>query len=114
MNKEYEKIFEEISNMGARGLALVSRDGMVHYSDLPGNVHEETFGIMVATLVGAAKTANTELDMSSPSKIIIDSVEGRVVTSSIGKDHIITVVVGQDYELAPLFKYLDEVTKNED
>ncbi len=111
MDEEYEKIFKELSKKGVYGSALISREGMILYSDLPASVHEETFGIMVATMVGAGKTANSELDRSSPSKIIVDSKDGRIVTVSVGRNKIISVVVDSTYQLAPLFKYLNEVVE---
>jgi len=112
LNKEYEDIFSELNRHGVLGAALVSREGMVQYSDLPVGVHQETFGIMVATMVGAAKAANSELDRSTPSKVIVDSPEGRVVVVTAGPKNILSVVVDSTFELAPLFKYLNKAVSN--
>ncbi len=106
--EEYEKMFRELSGMGVSGVALIGRDGMIQYSELPVGVHEETFGIMMATIVGAAKTANMELSMGSPKKIVIDSPDGVIVTSAAGKKNIITIVVGPGHALEPIFEYLDD------
>ncbi|HEV2230980.1 MAG TPA: hypothetical protein VGS18_02195, partial [Thermoplasmata archaeon] len=38
--------------------ALISRDGLVLYADVPAGVYTETFAIMCATILGAAATAN--------------------------------------------------------
>jgi predicted regulator of Ras-like GTPase activity (Roadblock/LC7/MglB family) len=46
---------------GAIAAALVSRDGMAPYADLPSGGYAETFAIMGATIVGAAATTAFEL-----------------------------------------------------
>ncbi len=112
MDEEYERIFTKLKEKGVYGVALVSREGMVMYSDLPSSVHEETFGIMVATMVGAGKTANSELNRSPISKIIVDSPEGRIIATSPRKKDIIAVVVDSTFKLAPLFNYLSTAVKN--
>ena len=58
------------TRIGGKAAALVSRDWSVLFADLPTGVYTETFAIMCATILGAAATANSELNLAPPERII--------------------------------------------
>ncbi|MFO7991437.1 MAG: roadblock/LC7 domain-containing protein [Thermoplasmata archaeon] len=110
MNEEYDSVLSDLKGKGVFGSAVISRDGMIISSDLPAGVHEETFSIMCATIIGAANTANSELDRRSPNKIIVDSDEGRIIIANAGSKLILSVVVDSTHILSELFDHIKVAT----
>ena len=88
--------------------ALVSRDGLVLYADVPSGVYTETFAIMCATILGAAATANTELNRSSPERILVEGNDSKTIIVGSGKKALLVAVV---YQMADVTRVLDEVAK---
>ncbi len=88
--------------------ALVSRDGLVLYADVPAGVYTETFAIMCATILGAAATANTELNRSPPDRIMIEGNDSKTIIVGSGKKALLVAVVDQTVDVT---KALDEVVK---
>jgi uncharacterized protein len=88
--------------------ALISRDGLVLYADVPAGVYTETFAIMCATILGAAATANTELNRAPPDRIVIEGNDSKTIIVGSGKKALLVVVVDQG---ADANKVLAEATK---
>ena len=96
------------ARIGGIATALVSRDGLVLYADVPAGVYTETFAIMCATILGAAATANTELNRAPPEQIVIQGNDSRTVIVGSGKKALLVAVIDQT---ADVTKVLAEVTK---
>jgi uncharacterized protein len=88
--------------------ALVSRDGLVLYADVPPGVYTETFAIMCATILGAAATANTELNRAAPDRIVVEGTDSRTIIVGSGKKALLVAVVEHTGNVN---KVIDEVTK---
>ena len=73
--------------------ALVSRDGLVLYADVPAGVYTETFAIMCATILGAAATANTELNRAPPERIVVEGNDSKTIIVGSGKKALLVAVV---------------------
>ncbi|HYK93368.1 MAG TPA: roadblock/LC7 domain-containing protein [Thermoplasmata archaeon] len=89
-------------------VSLVSRDGLVLYADVPAGVYTETFAIMCATILGAAATANTELNRAPPEKIVIEGNDSKTIIVGSGKKALLVAVVDQT---ADANRVLQEVGK---
>ena len=98
-------------NFGAVASAVVSRDGLVIASDVPEGVSMETFGIMCATLLGAACTAHSELRVSSPQHIIVESEDTKMILVGAGRKALIVAVIGRKGDVAQVLKKLDEMAE---
>ena len=96
------------TKIGGIATALVSRDGLVLYADVPAGVYTETFAIMCATILGAAATANTELNRSPPERIVIDGQDSKTIIVGSGKKALLVAVVDQS---ADTTKVLAEAIK---
>jgi predicted regulator of Ras-like GTPase activity (Roadblock/LC7/MglB family) len=60
-NKAIREVLNELRSVGEiSNAAVVSRSGMLIDGDAPENVHMETFGAMMAIMLGAAETATSE------------------------------------------------------
>ncbi len=96
------------ARIGGIATALVSRDGLVLYADVPAGVYTETFAIMCATILGAAATANTELNRSPPERIVIEGNDSKTIIVGSGKKALLVAVVDQTADIS---KVLGEVAK---
>jgi predicted regulator of Ras-like GTPase activity (Roadblock/LC7/MglB family) len=96
------------SRIGGIATALVSRDGLVLFADVPAGVYTETFAIMCATILGAAATANTELNRAPPERIIIEGNDSKTIIVGSGKKALLVAVVDKT---ADVNKVLEEVGK---
>lgn len=101
------------TRIGAIAAALISRDGLVLSADVPTGVYTETFAIMCATILGAAATANTELNRSPPNHIVVEGTDSKTLIVGSGKKALLVAVVnrdtGTDSALAELSKVADMV-----
>lgn len=73
--------------------ALVSREGLPVASKLPNAVHEETFAIMSATMLGAAATVNNELRGDEPEFITVKAVTFETFLAGVTKDLLVVLIV---------------------
>lgn len=73
--------------------ALVSREGLPVSSKLPNNVHEETFAIMSATMLGAASTVNNELRGDEPQFITVKANEFETFLCGVTKDLLVVLII---------------------
>ena len=96
------------TRIGGIATALVSRDGLVLYADVPAGVYTETFAIMCATILGAAATANTELNRAPPERIVVDGNDSKTIIVGSGKKALLVAVVDQTVDMT---KILAEVVK---
>ncbi len=111
MAKEFEKALENLKRKGVYGSAIIDREGGILKSDLPSEVHEETFGIMCATIMGASNSANSELERGSVKRIIVDSKEGKIILSNPGENIIFSVVVDTSERLGVLFEEINKTVE---
>ncbi len=94
---------------GVLGSALITRDGGVMIADLPKGMHSETFAIMCATMVGAAHTINSDIDIGSTDSISVNAQRGKFIITKAGRKELLAVVVDEDSELSDLKDVIEEV-----
>ncbi len=90
-------------------VALVSRDGLVLFADVPSGVYTETFAIMCATILGAAATANTELNRSAPERILVEGSDSKTIIVGCGKKALLVAVVDQSVDVPKVFAEVSRV-----
>lgn len=99
------EILRELKKVsGIEASAVVSRDGILMASDIPDDVHGETFAIMSATMLGAAITANSELRKKLPERIIVESGDGRTVVAGAGEKSLLVVSTRGNVDMAAVLK----------
>lgn len=96
---------------GAFASAVVSRDGLVIAADVPEGVSMETFGIMCATLLGAASTANSELRVGIPLHVVVESEDAKMIVVGAGRKALIVTVIGRKSDANIALKKLDELSE---
>lgn len=111
MANRFGDILENLKEEGVYGSAIVDKEGGIIESDLPRGVHEDTFGIMCATITGASNSANSELDRGSVRRVIVDSEEGKIIITSTKNDLLLSVVVDKSRKLGSLFEEINKSVK---
>ncbi len=94
---------------GAIASAVISRDGLIIAADVPEGVSMETFGIMCATLMGAASTAHSELRIGTPLHVVVESEDAKMVVVGAGRKAVIVAVIGRKGDANLALKKLDEI-----
>ena len=90
----------------AKASAIVSRDGLIIAGDVPEGISGETFGIMCATLLGAASTAHSELRIDTPTRVVVESEDSVMVVMGAGRKALLVTVVPGDVDRESLEKRL--------
>jgi uncharacterized protein len=78
-------VLSDLRRAGIRATAIVSREGILIASDLPPEVHAETFAAMAAIMFSAAETAALEMNEATPDRLIVETDEGRLVVAGAGE-----------------------------
>ncbi len=111
MMEDIDEVLQTLKREGVSGAAIVDKEGNVMESDLPAEVHVETFGIMCATIVGASNSLNSELGRSRVKKTIVDSDTGRIIIADAGEDLVLSVVIGESKRLGVLFDEIENAVE---
>ena len=86
-------------SLQASACAFISRDGMVRFAEVPIGAYPETFGIMEATILGAATTVNTELNRAPPDQVIIEGRDSRTLIVRSGRKAFLVAVVDREADV---------------
>jgi predicted regulator of Ras-like GTPase activity (Roadblock/LC7/MglB family) len=102
-----DELKELRTNSAVKGSALISKDGIIVAADLPPGVYLDTFAIMCATVLGAAITAHSELNLPPPKGVIMSSDGDSTVILNSGKKTLLVLLIGKDHN--PM-KVIDEIS----
>lgn len=91
---------------------LIKKDGEIIASvgDIS-SLQIETFGIMSATIYGAATTANEQLDKKLPENIIIEDEGGGIIIKAVDKQHFLVIRAEDKDDFDKDIARLDEARK---
>ncbi len=100
------------SNIHISSAAIIRRDGVIMASNLPADFKErDVFAMLSATILGAAWNISTEHSLGSPSRIIVETKEGKIVISEAGKGALLVCLVSGGLDKSG---FLDSLTAYED
>jgi predicted regulator of Ras-like GTPase activity (Roadblock/LC7/MglB family) len=85
--------------VGGLAIALLSRDGTIWASEMPVGAYPETFGVMLATVFGAAATANTEVGLAPPNRVLIAGSDSTTIILPVGATELLVAVVAAPVDL---------------
>jgi predicted regulator of Ras-like GTPase activity (Roadblock/LC7/MglB family) len=101
-------ILERLKEAGIESSAVVSRDGVVIASDMPGSEEEtEAFAAMAAAMLGAAETATSELRQGVPRRVIMEIGDRRVVGVGAGPMALLVASVAPGAQFAKAMIEID-------
>lgn len=93
----------QISSPAIQASAVVSVDGLVIASALPGNVEEDRVSAMSAAMLSLGERISMELKRGELHQVYIRGNDGYVLLSAVGKDAVLTVLASSDAKLGLIF-----------
>jgi len=73
--------------------AVVRRDGLMIASNLPPRIDSHTIAAMTAAIVGTAETCSSELKRGAFMQVIVESENGKIISTGAGKLAILVCLV---------------------
>ncbi|KAA3648815.1 MAG: hypothetical protein DWQ07_01060 [Chloroflexi bacterium] len=83
--------------------AVVSVDGLIIASALPGDVEEDRVSAMSAAMLSLGERIAQELGRGSLDEVYIRGEEGYVVLTAIGQDAVLTALAREEAKLGLIF-----------
>ena len=77
-------------------------------SDIPQNVHAETFAAMTATMLGAAETAVMELKKGVVDRIIVEGRDAKIIGTGAGQKALLIVMTEPNTGLGLVLVEMDK------
>jgi len=101
MVEELKKL--QISSPDIQASALVSIDGLIIASALPGRVEEDRVSAMSAAMLSLGERISIELRRGDLDQVYIRGDNGYVMLTSVGKDAVLTVMASVNAKLGLIF-----------
>lgn len=79
--------------------ALISDDGLMIASAMPGHLAEERVAGMAATLLSLGAKAAGELERGEPREVVVRGEEGYVVMGAVGRGVMLMTLTGEQARL---------------
>ena len=101
VNKEEraKRILEDLRSTDIEASSIVSRDGILIYSDIPNELHPDTFAAMSATMLGAAEAAMDELKKGIPERVIVETKGERLIATGAGSKALLVAIASSSTNL---------------
>lgn len=107
-----DKLLTDMKNIGGViACAAASRDGLLIRAVMQKEQYVESLIAMSATMLGAAETATTHVEMGVPSRIIVESDYGRLVIVGAGPKALLILLANQNSGLGLILLELDKSAK---
>jgi len=107
-----DKLLTDLKNIGGViACAAASRDGLLIRAVMQKEQFVESLVAMSATMLGAAETATTHVEMGIPSRIIVESDYGRLVIVGAGPKALLILLANQNSGLGLILLELDKSAK---
>ena len=107
-----DKLLTDLKNIGGViACAAASRDGLLIRAVMQKEQFVESLVAMSATMLGAAETATTHVEMGVPSRIIVESDYGKLVIVGAGPKALLILLANQNSGLGLILLELDKSAK---
>jgi len=109
---ELKNIVKKLKDSGMLdAVAIIRRDGILLASNFPPHImKKEVFGMMSATIIGAAKNITEKSEMGKPTKIMIETNEGTLIFSGAGLKALLVCLLKEKKYSPELFKALEDAS----
>lgn len=109
LNKELKKL-ETIG--GIIGTAIVNRNGILVFSNLPEGINDRKFGANAATMFGAIETATNALRNEIVNNITIEFNDCQIIALGAGEQLILVALIELNINIGLVLIELEEIIKN--
>jgi len=101
MVEELKKL--QISSPDIQASAVVSVDGLIIASALPGSVEEDRVSAMSAAMLSLGERISMELKRGGLDQVYIRGKDGYVMLTAVGCEAVLTVMANSDAKLGLIF-----------
>ena len=101
----------QISSPDIQASAIVSVDGLIIASALPGNVEEDRVSAMSAAMLSLGERISLELQRGELDQVYIRGNDGYVMLTAVGYDAVLTVMAGAEAKLGLIFLDISRTAK---
>lgn len=103
-------LLADFKTMGGIEATLVTSRGGVHLASLvPPNTNPETLAAMSSALQNAADIMTTQVNKSTPTRVVIECEHSKIVIVSGGPKALFVVLASENANLGPLFVEMDAI-----
>jgi predicted regulator of Ras-like GTPase activity (Roadblock/LC7/MglB family) len=104
-----DKLLADLKNVGGViACAAASRDGLLIRSLMHNEQYVESLAAMSATMLGAAETATTHVEMGIPTRVIVESDYGRLIVVGAGPKALLILLANNNIGLGLILLELDK------
>ncbi|MDY6788884.1 MAG: roadblock/LC7 domain-containing protein [Candidatus Nanohaloarchaea archaeon] len=107
--EELNEHLKDIRNIDrVKGSALVRRDGLMILSQLPDGIDSDQLAAMTASTVGSGETASNTLAIGNVEQVIVESKQGKLISTGVGEDAILAVITSEDIQMKDLLSRMSQ------
>ena len=93
LSERLEEVLSDLTKVdGIESAVIATRDGLLIVADTLPGTHPETFAAMAATMLGAAKTATSNLKDEYVNRVIVESADCRMIATGSGPKSLVVVL----------------------
>ena len=97
-----------------KAAAIVRRDGLIITHNLPEGVDPKIAAAMTAAIVGTSEMATAQLGQGRFSQALIESDEGKLVSTGAGDEALVIALAYRDANLGLVLMALDRASRKVD
>ena len=104
-----DKLLTDLKNVGGViACAAASRDGLLIRAIMQKEQFVESLAAMSATMLGAAETATTHVEMGVPKRVIVETDHGKLIIIGAGPKALLILLANQNIGLGLILLELDK------
>lgn len=104
-----EKLLIDLKNVGGViACAAASRDGLLIRAIMQKDQFVESLVAMSATILGAAETATTHVEMGIPTRVIVETDSGKLIVTGAGPKALLILLANPKVGLGLILIELDK------
>jgi uncharacterized protein len=110
-----EATIEDLSHVSdIRAACVVRRDGLVITHTLPDGVDPRVVAAMTAAIVGTSEMATVQLNQGRFERAIIESDEGKLLSTGAGEEALLVALVYKDANLGLVLMAMERAARHVD
>jgi uncharacterized protein len=104
-----DKLLSDLKNIGGvMACAAASRDGLIIRAIMQKDKFVDALAAMSATMLGAAETATTHIEMGIPTRIIVESDHGKLIVTGAGPKALLIILASPNAGLGLILLQLEK------
>lgn len=108
-----ERVIEDLTQVSdIQAAAVVRRDGLIISHTLPDGVDPKIVAAMTAAIVGTSEMATVQLDQGRFARAVIESEEGKLISTGAGEEALLVALVYKDANLGLVLMAMERAARH--